>query len=436
MIHNRLKADEISKLVELSDSLVYEKTGRHLEPVQKEILRQLLMGKRNDDIEVFNSEGKELTKQYIRGHYIPNLLSSLSFGLGRKVNKRNLLKILQTKLCVNYSQIAIEQTKRDGHVAQNGSLSTPEVSYDINSNSTNYRNSHHLNSRQEYSNRLQANGQQNGQMGNSPQADQAQSKKLSDDSPAPTAQEFQSSNHTSAHENSDRSNSSNFSLLSLINFINLRQPGVPLLLSIGVLGCSFGLSWLANWYGLMNHWKGQLPQAQLGYKIALSLNPLSAEAHYNQGVAEEDKQNYERAFAEYQMAIEGGLIEAYNNQARLYILSGKYDAAVSLLKIGLPLVKNEDKLSLYSFLKNLGWARLELGQLEKAKVSLTEAIKLENEQAPAYCLLAQLLERQDMKEKALGEWENCLRFSSGQLPEEDKWIRIAQQRLKAFESKK
>lgn len=421
MIHHRLKADEISKLVELSNSLVKEKTGRHLEPVQNEILRQLLMGKRNNDIEVFNSEGKKLTKHYIRGHYIPNLLSSLSFGLGRKVNKRNLLKTLQTKLRVNHSQIAIEQTERDGQVAQNGSLSTPEVSYDINSNSTNYRNSHHLNSSQECRNRFRGNGQ----VGNSPQADQTQSKKLSDDSPAPTAQEFQSSNYTSAHENSDRSKSNTDGWSTLMHVI---KPGVPLLLSIGALSCSFGLSWLANWYGLMNHLNGQLPQAQRGYEIALKLNPSSPEAHYNQGVAYEDQQNYQGAHDEYQLAIKGGLLEAYNNQARLYVLQGNYDAAVSLLRIALPLTEDDRvKADMY---KNRGWARLEQGHLALASIDLKEAIKLKSNRAPAYCLMAQVLEREGNEQEAEDYWFKCLEFSrQPQTPEQDKWVELASQRL-------
>jgi len=41
-----MDADEISKLVELADRLVYEKTGQHLETVEKDILRQTLREKK------------------------------------------------------------------------------------------------------------------------------------------------------------------------------------------------------------------------------------------------------------------------------------------------------------------------------------------------------------------------------------------------------
>jgi tetratricopeptide (TPR) repeat protein len=257
------------------------------------------------------------------------------------------------------------------------------------------------------------------------QAENSESKKVKDCSPDSTAQEFQSSSHTSQSENPDETKSSTYDLPT---FINSLKPGVPLLLSLGILGCLFALSWLSNWYGVTNHQAGQLPLAQFGYNWARKLNPLSAAAHYNQGATYEDQQNYERAHAEYQLAIEGGLIEAYNNQARLYILEGKYDAAVSLLQIGLGLAKDTRvRTDMY---KNQGWARLLQGRYDEAKLDLTEAIKLKSDRAPAYCLLAQVLEREEDKKGGLVQWENCLGFAyQPNTPEEDKWIHLARQRL-------
>ncbi|MCC5624279.1 tetratricopeptide repeat protein [Nostoc sp. CHAB 5715] len=210
--------------------------------------------------------------------------------------------------------------------------------------------------------------------------------------------------------------------------MNFLKSGIPLLLSVGVIGCLFTFSWLANWYGVINHLAGKLPNAQLGYFVALKLNPSSAAAHYNQGAAYEDQQNYERAHAEYQLAIEGGVIEAYNNQARLYILQRNYDSAVSLLRIGLPLAKNERvRANMY---KNRGWARLMQDRFTEAKLDLTQAIELKSDRAPAYCLLAQVLEREGDKKSALVEWEKCLGFAyQPKTLEEDKWINLARQRL-------
>lgn len=196
----------------------------------------------------------------------------------------------------------------------------------------------------------------------------------------------------------------------------------------------FALSWATNWFGVRKHLAGELPAAQESYKWSTKLNPLSPAAHYNQGVAYEDQQNYARAHAEYQLAIEGGLIAAYNNQARLYILKENEDAAVSLLKTGLPLAKEPRvKADMY---KNLGWARLEQGRLDEAKLDLTQAIKLKSDRAPAYCLLAQVLEREGDKQGALVAWRDCLGFNAQKTSEEDKWYHLARQRLEAQEGAK
>ena len=173
-----------------------------------------------------------------------------------------------------------------------------------------------------------------------------------------------------------------------------------------------------------------MPQAQLGYTIALRVNPWSIETHYNLGTVYEDQQNYPQAHTQYQKAIEGGLVAAYNNQARLYILEGKYERAVSLLEIGMPLVKNDTANTRYSFLKNRGWVHLLQGRLGQASVDLNQAIALKSDDAAAHCLLAQVLEQQVKNTQVQREWENCLRAAQPQIPEENKWMRLAQQRLK------
>jgi tetratricopeptide (TPR) repeat protein len=213
--------------------------------------------------------------------------------------------------------------------------------------------------------------------------------------------------------------------------MNFMKSGVPLLLSLGILGLSLGLSWLLNWYGVTNHLAGNLPKAQFFYALAHKLTPVSAATHYNRGAMYEEQQNYESARAEYQLAIEGGLIDAYNNQARLYILAGKYDRAIALLKTGLPLAR-EDSVK-YTMLKNQGWARLEQGSYAQAKIDLQQAIALKKDESSAYCLLAQVLEGEGDREGAFAAWESCLGYSyQPKFPEEDQWIDMASQRLDAL----
>ena len=439
-----MDADDISKLVELADSLVYEKTRQHLQTVEKHILRQTLEGRQLRAIQFPGYENS-----YVQRVLAPKLWERLSLVVGERVRVRTVLEVL-TRLQEQRSQFAAAphsqspanaQTE-NGHAALNGSVSCPEsrngkskssephqptpsfagVSYCINPDCTNRQNPNHLNFCQACGTRLLLNGQ----VGEPSQADHTESKKVEDCSPESTTQEFQSSSQTSKPDNPEP-NTEN-STYGWPSFMNFMKPGVPLLLSLAGLGCLFALSWMANWYGVRNHLASQLPKAQFGYSWALKLNPLSAAAHYNQGAIYEDQQNYERAHAEYQLAIEGGLIEAYNNQARLYILEGKYDAAVSLLRIGLGLAKDTRvRADMY---KNQGWARLEQGRHDEAKLDLTEAIKLKSERAPAYCLLAQVLEREGDKKGGLVQWENCLGFAyQPNTPEEDKWIYLARQRL-------
>ncbi len=446
-------ADDISKLVEFADTLVYEKTGQHLETVDKDILGQTLKGKKLSAIEFPSYENS-----YVQRYLAPQLWKLLSVVAGEKVGKKTVLELLKRlQLQRSHSGDAPQSqssanghVELNGHAALNGSVSYPElrdgkptaeepnsvepqeptpsqagVSDSINLNGTNRQNPHHLNY---FGTRLLSNGQRR----EPSQADHPESEKAEDGSPSSTAQEFRASSRTSQPDNPEPNFES--STDGLPSFMNFMKSGMPLL-SLGVLGCLFALSWLANWYGARNYLAGQLPKAQFGYSLALKLNPLSAAGHYNQGVTYEDQHNYERARAEYQLAIEGGLIEAYNNQARLYILEGNYDATVSLLRIGLPLAKNDRvRADMY---KNRGWARLEQGRYAEAKLDLAEAIKLKSESAPAYCLLAQVLERDRDKKGALLEWEKCLGFAyQPNTPEEDKWVHLARQRLEANRGEK
>lgn len=403
-------ADEALKLVEFADRLVFEKTGHHLKDIQQEVLQQVLEGKLLKQIHPETHENS-----YIQTNIAPGLWTLLTEVTGKEVKKKNVRQVLERL----YKQHSSEATP-------------PSPSF-------NYR------SEQTWSIQLLGNTQWH----EASETDNAESQTAEEQSANSTAEEFHPSSPRS-HAGNPRSNFGR-TIFGLPNFINFIKPGVPLLLSVGVLASLFALSWLANWYGVTNHLAGKLPKAQFFYFLAHKLNPASPATHYSQGVMYEDQQNYEKARAEYQLAIEGGLIEAYNNQARLYILQTKeYDAAVALLNKGLLLAKNDRvKADMY---KNRGWARLEQGRYAEAKVDLQEAIKLKsdspnsdsypsgtpeanNSRAPAYCLLAQVLEREGDNKSAIPQWENCLGYSyQTNLPEEDSWFHLAQQRLNVQKS--
>ena len=383
---------EISSLIASADRAVYEFNDKHLSGEQKYILEQSLLGKKLGEIKL-----ERYTNAYVSRGKAQQLWHLLSQAIGQRVDKRNvagILRRLQAKQ-LRSQRPKSSKTKPSSQIALNGGASSsalmvvPVMLLD--------RVIEKLSNEQE---------------SEPPQSDQPQHSQ-GRDTLFPTTINSKESRYKS----------------KLIKFL---RPGIALLASVGIFSIWYALSWLGNWYGTKSHLAGRLPQAQIAYNWVLDINPWSAEAHYNLGAVYEDQQNYQQAQVQYQRAIELGLFGAYNNQARLYLLQRKSDAAIALLQVGLPLARNQGPRIKYSFLKNRGWARLQQGRLEEAQVELTQAIVLEQERSAAHCLLAQVLERRGEKQQALQHWEDCLAYTYlPRTPEEDIWTRLAQQRLKA-----
>lgn len=236
------------------------------------------------------------------------------------------------------------------------------------------------------------------------------------------------------------------------------------LLILGIAGI-FGLrDGIAQYYynrGLENHISRQTQQAETYYRQALKLNPNYAEvynalgficqdrqdlscarseyekaislqpnlaiAHFNLASVCEDLLDWECARQAYQQASKKGLIIANNNLARLYLLSQDYQTAENL--IYKTLKQTQDNNLKYSLLKNLGWAKLGQKRYSEAEGTLKQAVQLNNQQAAAYCLLAQVLEAQNQLQPAKQQWANCLRYASIYNQDEAAWIDMARERL-------
>jgi len=194
-----------------------------------------------------------------------------------------------------------------------------------------------------------------------------------------------------------------------------------------------------NLCGLKNYYEKKLSSAEQDYLRAISLNSNNVEAHYNLGLLYEDWLNLQKAKNEYQIAVAGDLLEAYNNLARLYIQEKKYHQAASLLTKGLDLAakKNSNPEIRYSLFKNLGWVRLEQGRYEQAQQTLQAAIGItKNPEAAGYienpgaahCLLAQVLEKQKQS-TAIEQWHKCAELGSRLNPDEEDWLYKAQERI-------
>lgn len=166
---------------------------------------------------------------------------------------------------------------------------------------------------------------------------------------------------------------------------------------------------------------------------AVQFDPELVEAHYNLGVVYEDVQDYEQARQAYQLAANGGPINAHNNLARLYILDGRDAEAVLLLeqlRAAPERLDAADVLTRANIYKNLGWAYLNLDQPEKARQALREAQQIKADLWSAACLLAQVEESVGATEQIIKPlWEQCNQLAP-HLPEEVEWKGQAQQYLK------
>lgn len=187
----------------------------------------------------------------------------------------------------------------------------------------------------------------------------------------------------------------------------------------------------------------QWEQALSNYQKAIALDPSYAQAHYELGIVYEELQQFDKAKIEYLLAVRQDnsadsliRLQAYNNWGHLLILNQEYTQAIAPLIEGKKALKEEQVKTSedfqkvkYALLKNLGWAQLELKNYSEAESLLQEAISLNSTRAPAYCLLAQVLEAQTQKDEALKNWNNCLAYADLGKPDEYLWLSIAREKI-------
>ena len=221
------------------------------------------------------------------------------------------------------------------------------------------------------------------------------------------------------------------------------------LVVLGLFGFRQFLPQIAtNFYtnpGIESRKKGDWSSSEEQFNRAIKLNADDAQAHFQLGNLYEDMQMIEKARPEYQLAIQGGIIGATNNLARLNIFKKDYSGAVSLLLKTLDRDKKEplDSKIKHTVLKNLGWARLMQKNYPDAEAKLLEAIDLQStlklekyDIADVYCLLAQVMEAQGDKKEALLKWKTCNQYANITIPEQDEWATMAQKRLNPQETRK
>ncbi|EKU96546.1 tetratricopeptide repeat protein [Leptolyngbya sp. PCC 7375] len=201
------------------------------------------------------------------------------------------------------------------------------------------------------------------------------------------------------------------------------------------------ISQVYNQRGIKNNEQRRSRTAEQNYLRAIALNPDNIYAYYNLGNLYEEWQQYDKARTHYRIAVKGGLPEAYNNLARLFIQRKEYSQAVALLNQGL--LQTRDQKSFpevkYNLFKNLGWARFQQKRYQEAQNALQVAISISSDsdvtdyianRGSAYCLFAQVLEKQHEQLLAIKQWQKCCELGSTLNSDEDSWLGLAHKKLK------
>jgi Tfp pilus assembly protein PilF len=190
---------------------------------------------------------------------------------------------------------------------------------------------------------------------------------------------------------------------------------------------------------LMSENSEDVKEAINNFNKVLLLQPDFVNAYHHRGWAYEKIGDFENARKNYETAMKGDLDDSFSQLARLYIL-GKVNAknskdAIKLLEPRL--AKLSEIQNKYTMLKNLGWAHLKENQYNKAKNYLKQAVEIINKQemedrnASAYCLLAELFDKERNILEAERQWNECFRYAREyRTPEEKQWLKIIRDKKK------
>ncbi len=207
------------------------------------------------------------------------------------------------------------------------------------------------------------------------------------------------------------------------------------------------ISKLYNYLGYRAELAGDLPTAEANFKRAIALKEDNMKAHYNLGNLYEDLRDVEAAKAQYEIVAnaepsnaDNNVALAQNNLARLFILEEDYSSAASLLtevKNNLQYVPEdvqEETGLVYSFNKNLGWARYKQELYDQADLYLSVAEDIRPDGAAAHCLQALNFEAKEETDQAIAAWEKCRDLADPAQPDQDNWLVMAIKALDAAEA--
>jgi protein O-mannosyl-transferase len=147
------------------------------------------------------------------------------------------------------------------------------------------------------------------------------------------------------------------------------------------------------------------------YTATLTKNPGCWMAHYNLGIALNDRGKTDEAIAQYQQAIDlrPHYAEAHYNLARLLAQKGQLDDAVTHYEKALEINPADAEAQ-----NNLGVTLFGSGRVDEAIAHYQEALKIQPDFAEASCNLANALLSKGDLDEAIARYSACLALSPNQ----------------------
>jgi tetratricopeptide (TPR) repeat protein len=147
------------------------------------------------------------------------------------------------------------------------------------------------------------------------------------------------------------------------------------------------------------------------YRATLTKNPGCWMAHYNLGIALNDRGKTDEAMAHYQRAIElrPSYAEAHYNLGRLLVQKGQLDDAVTHYEKALEINPADAEAQ-----NNLGVTLFGSGRVDEAIAHYQDALKIRPDYAEASCNLANALLSKGDLEGAIARYSACLALSPNQ----------------------
>lgn len=176
---------------------------------------------------------------------------------------------------------------------------------------------------------------------------------------------------------------------------------------------------LSRYYNEQGHQcylRGDFQTACQQLEQAVRYQPQSSAALYNLGATYEQLQDWPKAMRCYQrlnpQENSQGVHAGLNNQARLYLLSGKVKDAIEQLiqlkkRVRVPEIQA-------AVAKNLGWAYWLQGNYAEAETQLLHSLELQPQQPAPHYLLAQVYQDQDRTAEAQTAWSEGLQADQKQ----------------------